>query len=91
MTTQVTVSRVNKHSTEDVRGSYYMCIQLVVYIQPQHTCVLRQYSECWRLFDTEHTLMVSLFFFFCQALKHSGRLIKSIPRAAAPIGSHTEK
>lgn len=29
--------------------------------------------------------------FFCQALKHSGRLIKSIPQAAAPIGSHNEK
>lgn len=29
--------------------------------------------------------------FFCQALKHSGRLIKSVPQAAAPIGSHTEK
>lgn len=30
-------------------------------------------------------------YFFCQALKHSGRLIKSIPQAAAPIGSHNEK
>lgn len=29
--------------------------------------------------------------FFCQALKHSGRLIKSVPQAAAPIGSHYEK
>ena len=30
-------------------------------------------------------------FAFCQALKHSGRLIKSVPQAAAPIGSHTDK
>lgn len=30
-------------------------------------------------------------FFFCRALKHSGRLIKSVPQAAALIGSHAEK
>lgn len=43
--------------------------------------------ECRGLFDTEHALKVA----FCQALKHSGRLIKSIPQAAAPSGTHTEK
>lgn len=52
-----------------------------------HTRLLLQYPECRRLFDTEHALKV----IFCQALKHSGRLIKSVPQAAAPIGSHTEK
>lgn len=33
-----------------------------------------------------------VFVFLCWALKHSGRLIKSVPQAAAPtIGSHSEK
>lgn len=31
------------------------------------------------------------FVFFCQALKHLDRLIKSAPQAAAPSGSHTKK
>lgn len=51
-----------------------------------------QYAECRvfkRLCDTEHALMI--LFFFCQALKHSGRLIKFKPQAAAPSGSRTKK
>lgn len=43
--------------------------------------------------ETEDYLMLSMLwrFRFCQALKHSDRLIKSKPKAAAPCGSHTEK
>lgn len=65
---------------------YIICIYSILYL---HTCLLFQYPKCRRLFDTEqHGSEGS---FFCQALKHSGRLIKSVPQAAAPIGSHTEK
>lgn len=77
-------SEVNKHSAEDVRTQN---IQLGVYTMTaymftppisgvQETIWCRQ--KLWR-------------FGFCQALKHSGRLIKSVPQAAAPIGSHTDK
>lgn len=55
------------------------------------TCLLVHYAGCARLFHTEHAQRV-IFFSptpSCQALKHSGRLIRSVPRAAAPIGSHS--
>lgn len=66
------------------------CVCCRVYL---HMCLLLQCYECRRLFLTEHALMVFFLFFlfFCQAVKHSGRLIKSVPQAAAPIGSCNEK
>lgn len=72
---------------EAVRKHMICTVYTVGYILYLHACLLLQYLECRRLFDTEHALKV----LFCQALKHSGRLIKSIPQAAAPSGSHTEK
>ncbi len=67
-------------------GSYYMYIQLGIY----YTCMHVYSSNIHRAGDY---LILSMLwgFFFCRALKHSGRLIKSIPQAAALIGSHTEK
>lgn len=75
-------SVVNKSSVANVRD----IICWVRYMLHLHTCLLLQYQSA------EDYLILSMLWWllFCQALKHSGRLIKSVPQAAAP-SAHTEK
>lgn len=83
--------RFQEYSKQTVWGMrriilYVLYIQLGMY----YTCI---HVYCSSILSAGGYLILSMLwrFFFCQALKHSGRLIKSVPQAAAPIGSHTEK
>lgn len=78
-------SGYSKHTVQRMWGIIWY-VYMARFIQILHTYLLLQYSEYRRLWYWACS-DGSFFFFLNQALKNSGRLIKSEPQAAAPIGS----